>query len=92
MTFRTEESAQKVIQFYKVSRMWRFTKKYFTMLTCGLCPQFKDDEEYTMPEENREHGRRVYAMRAPEPGDIIWENVKVKQRQRCFAVSLIMGI
>lgn len=62
------------------------------MLTCGILPQFKDDELYTMPEEGREHGRRMYTMRSPEPGDIIWENVHVKGRQRFLAVSLIMGI
>lgn len=37
-------------------------------------------------------GRRVYAKRCPEPGDIIWENVPIKKKRRYLSTAIIFLI
>jgi hypothetical protein len=82
VVFRTEDAANKVIKFYNLNKKWRWLKKYSSKLFGG-CWVHKDNEKYLIDR------KRVYAVRAAEPKNIIWENVHVKSRRRWWIASLI---
>lgn len=86
VVLKTEKDAQKLIEYYKVNKLKRYSKKYFAKFWKWFKYKFKETEQYLVG------GRRPYVFRAPEPGDIIWENLHVKSRRRWIVAALIYAV
>ena len=83
---KTEKDAQKLIEYYKVNKVKRYFKKYFAKFWKWFKYKFKDNDQFLIGD------RRPYVFRAPEPGDIIWENLHIKSRRRWLVAALIYAV
>lgn len=86
VVLKTEKDAQKLIEYYKVNKTKRYFKKYFSKFWKWFKYKFKENEQFLIG------GRRPYVFRAPEPGDILWENLHIKSRRRWIVATLIYAI
>ena len=76
VVFENEVDAETVANHYNVNKFKRYIKKFLAKRCRCLRSLHKESDDHKI------RGKRIYAKRAPEPGDIIWENVPTKKRQR----------
>lgn len=69
VVFKTEYDAQRVIDFFEVSRRMWFTLKVIDTILCCCKVNPAKKPKYMIGEN------RIFVRRAPEPRDIIWENL-----------------
>lgn len=75
VVFKTEADVKKVIDFYRYKCFRRNSKRIAAFALPCLNIDARDNPNHLV------HGKRIKVVKAPEPGDVIWENLEPNSKR-----------